>query len=283
MADAPALSAAAVALLLDPKAPSAELARLAVKELVLRGVFSVRRVAPHPERRPRPGKAAADVVLLVPGPRAATLPLPLRTIDGALRRVVDAPGVEVGEAVRRAARQTRTLAKDVREECERALIRAGLVEERTGRVMLVFSRRRVVRTPSGDAWARAYLARMQTADDARALGPLVLLLEPLALARLREADADAERRARDRPAGDVTPTTLYAGATGVGAVEAADGDLDLGDVDLGADVDLGDFSALDDLGGGDFDSAFDSGSAGGDLGGGGDGGGGGGDGGGGGN
>jgi hypothetical protein len=250
------LSAAATAVLRDPKLAGIDVLKLALKELVLRRVWGLRR---GPRRRLRGQRS--DFVLGT----ADVPPLPpLVSADRALRSVMGTDGREVREAARLLLKAHRKLPDQLRDEARAELASRGLVELERRKVLGVVPQTKVVVTESGRLWAQDADARTSALSrsigrpppevlaQAGALGGLVLLLDPAPLAELDQL----VKRTHD----DGTGTTGY--------VDGTSGDEGL-DLDLGG-LDLGALDGLDSS----FDAAVDSGSSdGGGDGGGGDGGG----------
>ena len=232
------LSAPAVALLLDPRCPRVDLARIALRELVLRRAWHVQGTR------------------LVPGAPPGQLPAPLTVVDRALRAVVPAAGLDVRTAVRDAVRRSPSFPRLVASETELALRRSGLAERRWGRRFGVVPWEVLGRTEEGERLARAVRGRL-AADGVIVLGALAVLLEPGELARRRAADGGGSGGG--------------AGGEGTASEDTSDlGDFEVGGGDFTAldDIGGGDFDSAFDAG------ASDGGGGGGDGGGGRDGGGG---------
>ncbi len=219
------LSAAALGLLLEPRSTPGALAKLAVRELVLRGAWRLEREPGPPGLRGKPGD---DVVRLYPGPEPdGDLPAPLPTVDAGLRRVVGEGGALVEIAVGGA----RAVVAPAAAETEAVLRDAGLVERRSERRLGVLKRERLHHTAAGEERAAALRADLDRAPTAgvAALGAAVLLLDPGPLAGALRAG------------GTIDPTSP------------------LSSLQTDAGAGLGDAGGLDALGGGAFDSAFDAG------------------------
>ena len=158
--------------------------KLALKELILRGAYSIR----IEKRRLR-----KDKVTLLPGQPSSPLPDTLLQLDFALR--AQTPG-EIGFVVSQARRRYPSLVKDVGRQFLEELESRGLVEAVRDKVLGLFNRTRWRRTASGDAWAATagqYVARLeslpseaesqpQAAAQAAALAGALVLLVPAALA-----------------------------------------------------------------------------------------------------
>lgn len=242
------LSAAATALLRDPRADDRELLKLTLKELILRGAYAV-------DRETRAGRRGRSTVTLWlrPGYTSPPALAPLALLERRIRSGWTA-GAERTELRKVVERLPGTMAVGVRDAAREELRGRGLVELERRRVLGVFPRTTVTLTPSGASWrdgsyergeAIAEAAGGRRADAAAqlvALGALVLFLAPAPLAEL-----DALLRARE------------------GADALVDTGLD------GIDLDLSFLDGLGDALGSVFDGAFDSAV---DAGGGGDGGGG---------
>lgn len=117
------LSAAATAMLRDPKLASDEVLKLVLKELVLRRVWSLRR---DPKRRLRAQRIEFSL-----GTQPAPAIVPLPEADRALRAVVGADGREVQEAVRRMLKDHRKLPDQLRDAVRDELADRGARRART--------------------------------------------------------------------------------------------------------------------------------------------------------
>jgi hypothetical protein len=211
------LSAAATAVLRAPRLSGEDALKLALKELVLRRVWSL-------ERRPV-GLLRRKRAHFVFGPAEAPGLPPLVRADAALRSVVGSSGRDVGDAVAIMLQEDRRLPDRVRDDARAELAAAGLVVLERRKLLGLIPRTVVMRTQAGDAWV-AEAARMQeSAPSAAALGGLVLL-------------DDAFKRRRDRDVG----TTGYA--------DSDETDYDLLDA-LGADFDSAVDEGVDDADGDD--------------------------------
>ena len=163
------LSAPATALLRAPDTAPHELLRLAVRELVVRGVLRVELV-----------EQPAEVRLTRGHVDAAALPTPLALLGGALLPHVTAEGTPADRAVQRAAGWRVDLAAQVRDASRRELAAAGLLVCERDRLLGVLPRTRWRLTPSGRAWAgSASDAVAATAGVLPAAGLLLALVEQL--------------------------------------------------------------------------------------------------------
>ncbi len=197
MAAEPELSAATAQVLLELDPARAELVRLALKELVLRGAWRL-------EHRPG-GLRGRPTLHLVPGRRPTRLPAPLPFVDHALRATVPTSGRPVRATVRALRRRYEDLPEGTEAGALRVLVRRGLLEERRERVLGVVPRSTRRRTGAGDG--KAFELRLRLARrDPDELGGLVLLLGPGARVALRVA----ARSARADDAEDPTPRPLDA-------------------------------------------------------------------------
>lgn len=146
MITTPTLSAPAIALLRDPRQAPDEVLKLALKELVLRGVWSL-------ERRPT-GIARRRRVHFVIGDAEPPESPPLACAHRALRRVVGWDGREVRQSVRMMLFEDDRLAKRVREDARDELAALGLARVERSRALGVIPRTRVELTPEGRAASR---------------------------------------------------------------------------------------------------------------------------------
>lgn len=212
------LSAPATALLRDPRAPQHLLLRLALRELVVRGVV---RVSALDRRRWRPSS-----VRLAPGAvTAAGLPSPLALLAEALLPRLAAEGTDALQAVQKAAGWRADLATRVRDGAREELRAAGLLAQTPGRLLGVIPRSRWTLTPSGRAWAGS---AADSAVAAAAVLPATGLLLVL--------DQELQRRLRDAagvevPAawGDADGLDAVLGDAGPALDGAADGGSSSGD------------------------------------------------------
>jgi len=211
------LSAAATALLREPGLRGDAVLKLALRELVLRGVV----LAELGEPPCRDGQ-----LTLRPGGRSATgLPVPLPRLARALLPHVPADGAEASTVVQQSVAGRYQLLDELRTEARDTLTAQGLLTAQRSRVLGVIPRTRWLRSPTGELWAAVPrgLERDRGAAVAAAAGsaaPAVGLL--LAL------DAEVARALRD----DGDASVLF----------GIDGDLDgrtldavLGDVGTGLD------------------------------------------------
>ena len=255
------LSAATTLVLREPRAPSGDVLKLGLKELVLRGAWTVDRSTAN-----RAFGRKRERLQLNPGGRPVPDLPPLRDLDARLQRVVDDDHRELSQVVKRLLKADGGLGDRLRDGARAELAGRGLLEVMRRPVLGVIPRTRVDRTPSGDVWARASWEREEALGTAlaggsvdsavpaaslAALGGLVLLLDAGLLAGLD----DALRRRRD--GGGDAGHTQGSGEDGSSLEDA------------GA-LDLSSLGALDSIGSG-FDAAVDAG--GGEGGGSGDGGG----------
>lgn len=286
------LSAAATQLLLGMDAGSATdhrvIARLAVKELVLRGHLRIDEV------KKRRWRSTVVRISRVPA-AAATLPPPLETLG---RAFGDPHQAELSAVIRLAVkRDTRLFTKRLKEESLAALEQQGLAEQRERRSLGLFRTRSWALTSLGrDAaqMARAGVERASALADGRTTGPadaereaadlgLFVLLAP---AGIGVASKIALRR-RARRGGDGGAVAIDDVDTGQGfhlfhgCDDAFGGlfdglDAGLDGIDAGLDSTFDSIDAAMDSVGSSIDAGIDSGvSDGGGDGGGGDGGGGG--------
>ena len=267
--------------------PDSEPIKLALKELLVRGAFTM-----EVEERRR----GRDRVTLSAGKSPGSLPPPLARLDAALRPLL--PG-ELKEVLKAARAHNPMLVKDVDSATRSELTQRRLIDEHDVKRFGLFPARAWSRTASGDAWATTgaeHRERLSTldrdlretpdagAEAALAAGSMAVLVPaamgPIALEHRRRQESGA----------------AYAGGGGETGGDAGGGDFnvfqgvgDLFDSVLAGGMDSLDagISAVDgalDSVAGSIDSAIDSGvdAGGGDFGGGGGdfGGGGGGDGGG---
>jgi len=205
------LSAPATALLRDPGAAPHVLLRLALRELVVRGVVRVHAVEKH---RWRPAS-----VRLSPGVDNAALPPPLALLAEALLPRLSAEGTPALAAVQRTSGWRADLATRVRDAARDELHTAGLLAQEQGRLLGVVPRRHWRLTPSGRAWGRS-------ADDASVAASVVLPATGLLLV----LDQGLQRRLRDTagvevPAewGDADGLDAVLGDAGPALDGAADG------------------------------------------------------------
>ena len=211
------LSAPATALLRDLRSTPAVLLRLALRELVVRGVVRVHPVERHRLRRP--------TVRLSPGTAAGALPPPLAVLAGALLPRLTAEGTQAHTAVQRAAGWRGDLAPRVRAAARDELRVAGLVVRQDRRLLGLVPWRRWEPTPSGRAWSRS-------AADAAVAGTAVLPATGLLLV----LDEELQRRLRDSAGaevasvwGDVDGLDAVLGDAGPALDGAADGASSSGD------------------------------------------------------
>ena len=136
------LSAAATALLADPRTPSLAVLRLSVRELVVSGAWRLERTAP-----PRRFRGRADGLTLRPGSAPVPDKPPLAVLDRALRRASPS-GDRARTVVAAAVKAEEGLADGLRERARDELVRRRLLV--VGRRLL---RTRYELTPTGRAWA----------------------------------------------------------------------------------------------------------------------------------
>lgn len=231
-------------------ATGGEVLKLALKELVLRRVWRL-------EHRERAGVLGfRSELALARGVERAPALTPLMQLDAALGAAVGPETVPLRKAVKRVVRRRSSRGDALLEATRADLAAQGLLVVERGRTLGVIPRTRVRATLDGQraastSWAQEEALLEAIADPARAraarlaAGPLVLLVEPTAL-----AEVDEELR-----------ESLAAQSAGAGTGGGGDGDL--------GDDDLAFLDAFDP----GIDAAVDAGGGGGD-GGGGDGGGG---------
>lgn len=219
------LSAAATALLREPRLAGDAVLKLALRELVVRGVVRAELGARRRLRGPR-------LTLLPGGAPAADLPVPLPGLARELLAHLPAEGREATEAVRRTAGARHQLLEQLRAEVRELLRLQGLISAERTKVMGVVPRTRWVRTPTGEAWAavprgldRGSSSALPAAGSVPALGLLLALDREVARAL----------RGQDDPyvlvEGDVDGRTLDAvlGDVGAGLDGAVDGGAGSGD------------------------------------------------------
>jgi len=211
------LSAPATALLRDPGTATHLLLRLALRELVVRGVVRVLAVEEH---RWRPAS-----VQLSPGIDAAALPPPLALLAEALLPRLSAEGTPAHAAVQRASGWRADLATRVRDAARDELRAAGLLAQEEGRLLGVVPRRRWRLTPSGHAWGRSTADASAVASAVLPATGLLLVLDQQVQRRLRDA-AGVEVSAEW---GDADGLDAVLGDAGPALDGAADGGSSSGD------------------------------------------------------
>jgi hypothetical protein len=223
------LSAAATAVLREPGLGGDAVLKLALRELVVRGVLAAELGGRRRFRRQqlvlRPGSAGA-----------AGLPVPLQRLADELLPHVPPTGAGATKAVRACVAGRSDLLELLRTDVRDALHSQGLLTAQRTKVLGVVPRTRWVRTPTGEAWAAVPRGLERDRGTAPVEAPTVGLL--LAL------DDEVARALRER--GDA-PVLVETG----GDVDGRTLDAVLGDVGSGLDsaVDGGSGSGGD--GGGD--------------------------------
>ena len=221
------LSAASTALLREPGLSGEALLKLALRELVARGVLR----AELGERRRFRGRS----LTLRPGERPATgLPVPLPLVALALLAELPPEGAEATRAVRASVGTGGALVEQLRTDVREVLTGQGLLTAERSKVLGLVPRTRWLRTPSGEAWATVPRGLEQgraaalTSAAAPAVGLLLALDEEVARA-LRGGDApvhadaggELDGRTLDDVLGDVG--TGLDGAVDGGASSSGDG------------------------------------------------------------
>lgn len=179
------LSAAATAVLRRPRTSGEVVLRLALRELVVRGVL---RTGPLERRR-----CGADRVDLLPGDRpAGSLPAPLPQLAAALLPHVKAEGTDAAGAVQAAVGWRGQLVNGLRDTCREDLRARGLLVPARARALGLLPVTRWEPTPSGQAWARRAdrLEREGTPVGVLPAAGLLLALDVAVARRLREGPAD---------------------------------------------------------------------------------------------
>jgi hypothetical protein len=215
------LSAAATALLRDPELGGDALLKLALRELVVRGVVHAELGEPRRFRTPR-------LTLLAGGRPATDLPVPLPLLARELLPHLAPEGSEAVKVVHKAVGARHQLLERLRTDVREVLSTQGLLASERVKLLGVLPRTRWVRTPTGEAWAAVPrgLERAPTAGLSAALPAVGLLLaldQELVRALRSEDDAvhlsvegDIDGRTLDAVLGDV--------GTGLdGAVDAGAG------------------------------------------------------------
>ena len=178
------LSAPATALLRDPRTDASLLLRLALRELVVRGVVRVSRLD---ERRWR-----STAVELAPGGTAPdALPPPLARLAEALLPRLRPQGIAAHAAVQKAAGWRADLATRVRDAARDELRATGLLRPESQRLLGVVPRTRWTLTPSGRAWAGSAADGTVAAAGVLPATGLLLVLDQELQRRLRD-DAGVE-------------------------------------------------------------------------------------------
>lgn len=220
------LSAAATTMLREPGLHPGAVLKLALRELVVRGVLRVGEVERRRYRSPR--------VSLLPGVRPATgLPVPLSRLADTLLPHMTATGTDAIDAVQDALDGRRDLLVQLHTEVREELGARGLIASERYRVLGVIPRTRWVRTPAGEAWVAVPHDLEVNRTAAGAALPAVGLL--LAL------DEEVIRALRGH-GGDGPVVVTGAGDTGSDRhIDDATLDAVLGDVGAGLDgaVDAG--------------------------------------------
>lgn len=207
------LSAPATAMLREPRTPPAELLRLALRELAVRGAVRVR-------LDEQPGRRTAQVRLIPGDVDAAGLPGPLAVLAGALLPHVDPGGTPAHRAMRQASGWRADLAARVRTATRQELQAAGLVVPGRGRLLGVVPWTRWRLTGSGRAWAVSVAGVGTAATGVLPAAGLLLALDRDVQRRLRDAassDGDA-----GAGWGDVDGLDAVLGEAGAGLDAAAD-------------------------------------------------------------
>lgn len=153
------LSAATTAVLLHPTSSSRTVLKLAVKELVVVGAWTLRRSA-----RPRRWSGPEEVVTLLPGTRPVPNRPPLVHLSSTLSAAAPHGGL-LRDVVRAAVSSRKSLADECRQEARDELVRRNLV-----RAEQRWYGTRIVRTPAGDLWAQACAARHAQWREAMEVG-----------------------------------------------------------------------------------------------------------------
>ena len=204
--------------------------KLSLRELVVRGVLRAELGDRRRFRRSR--------LTLLPGRAAATgLPVPLPQLAAALLPQVPREGREATQVVHACVGKRYELLEQLRAEVRETLQAQGLLSEDRSKVLGLVTRRRWVRTPTGEAWAA--VPRGLERDRPAAVTGAALPAVGLLLA-LDDEVARALRSGDDAPVfletgGDVDGRTLDAvlGDVGAGLDGAVDGGS--GGADGGAD------------------------------------------------
>jgi hypothetical protein len=218
------LSAAATALLREPGTSGSAVLKLALRELVVRGVLGAELGEP---RRFRP-----RTLTLHPGAQPATgLPAPLPRSAAALLAHVPPGGADATKVVRQAVGRRHELVDELLTATRAHLEAQGLLTAERSKVLGVVPRTRWRRTPTGEVWAAvprglerdpgaALTGAGVPPSGVPAVGLLLALDEEVARA-LREDDDGAVHSAH----GDVDGRTLDAvlGDVGSGLDSAVDG------------------------------------------------------------
>lgn len=218
------LSAAATALLRDPGLAGDAVLKLALRELVVRGVLRAELGEPRRFRRP-------SLTLRPGGQPVAGLPAPLTRLAGELLPHVPPEGREATKAVQKSVGARHQLLAQLRTDVRDSLQRQGLLTAERSKVLGVVPRTRWVRTPTGAVWALVPrgLERERPAVLSGASLPAVGLL--LALDQEVARTLRREDGAHVMVEGDVDGRTLDAvlGDVGTGLDSAVDGGAGGGD------------------------------------------------------
>lgn len=216
------LSAAATVLLRAPRTSSAEMLRLALRELVVRDVLRVVEVRSRRWSLPRVTVRRGDA-----DPHG--LPVPLPALAAALLLHVEAGGADAGKAVRKALGRRQDLLSRLRRETLQHLADRGLLTVRRELMLGLLPVRRRRLTPTGVAWAGSLAAVPSTALVLPAVGVLLALDRDVARelrGRLDGAavqwEVDADLDALDAVLGDVG-AALDSAADGGSGGDGGDG------------------------------------------------------------
>jgi hypothetical protein len=219
------LSAAATALLREPGLGGDAVLKLALRELVVRGVVRAELGEPRRFRQPsltlRPGGAPT------PG-----LPAPLPRLAEALLPHLPPDGREAIKVVQKAVGARHQLLEQLRTEVREALSARGLLTADRVKLLGVVPRTRWVRTPTGEAWAAVPRGLERDRPAALAGGSLpavgLLLALDQEVARALRSEDDTHVLVVE---GDVDGRTLDAvlGDVGTGLDGAVDGGAGGGD------------------------------------------------------
>jgi hypothetical protein len=244
------LSAAATEVLRNPTVPAEDVLKLALKELALRGVWRLGR--PRPKARRGSRGMPRKVVAMTPTDRRPPPLVPLVQLHDSLPTTGDD---DLHVRLWRAMAVEPELPDLLRVACREHLAERGLLERRSERRLVLFSRTRWARTEAGDCMlveARERLATLTGAAEIGAAGGLLLLLDD-------EDRAQLATRLRQELGSD------FGGGgdlrlRGLLALDLENVDATMLDLVTLGTIDLADFEV-------GVDAAVDSGGAGGDGGG----------------